>query len=108
MRVLRLDEAGRPTSTDLFDNTAGRIVDFTHDPVSGDLLVVRYDQNPVRYSPPPIVCPADLDDDGVVAGGDIGVLLSNWGQSGTGDLDGNGVVDGSDFGLLLSAFGPCG
>ncbi|MEE2973330.1 MAG: PQQ-dependent sugar dehydrogenase [Planctomycetota bacterium] len=108
MRILRLDQTGVPTSTDLFDNTAGRIVDFTHDPVSGDLLVVRYDQNPVRYSPPAIVCPADLDGDGVVSGGDIGVLLSNWGQSGVGDLDGDGVVDGSDFGLLLSAFGPCG
>jgi len=52
-------------------------------------------------------CPADLDGDGVVAGGDLGILLSNWGSSGPGDLTGDGTVDGADLGLLLSEWGPC-
>lgn len=55
---------------------------------------------------------ADLDGNGVVNGGDIGVLLANWG--GTGgflglvDLDCDGVVDGSDLGLLLANWGTSG
>lgn len=48
--------------------------------------------------------PADLNGDGVVGGGDLGILLANWGNPGTGDLDGNGVVDGADLGALLSAW----
>ena len=56
----------------------------------------------------PNPCPADLDHNGVVNGADLGLLLSNWGGSGTGDLNGDGTVDGADLGLLLSAWGPCG
>jgi hypothetical protein len=52
----------------------------------------------------------DLDGDGVVGGGDLGLMLALWGTAGTGgafgsaDLDGNGVVEGADIGLLLSAW----
>jgi len=53
----------------------------------------------IDCTPPPVL--GDLDGDGQVNGGDLGLLLSNWGQSGLGDLDGNGVVDGADLGLLL-------
>jgi hypothetical protein len=49
--------------------------------------------------------PADLDGDGTIGGGDLGLLLSHWGPSTFGDLDGDGVVGGSDLGLLLSAWG---
>jgi len=56
---------------------------------------------------------ADLNCDGVVDGGDLGVLLLNWGSPGCGgllacepDLDGDGDVDGADLGLLLLAWGP--
>jgi uncharacterized membrane protein len=52
-------------------------------------------------------CTADISGDGAVDGADLGVLLSNWGQSGQGDLDGNGVIDGADLGSLLVAWGPC-
>jgi len=48
--------------------------------------------------------PEDLNGDGVVDGGDLGLLLANWGSWGVGDLDGNGVVDGADLGTLLSAW----
>ncbi len=50
--------------------------------------------------------PADLNGDGVVDGGDLGVLLSLWGTADpTADLSGDGVVDGADLGILLSAWG---
>ena len=107
MRVARLDDQGNPVEIRMFDGTAGSITSIVHDPFSGDLLATRFEQSPIRYSPPRAPCPADLDGDLQVAGGDIGVLLSNWGGSGLGDLDQDGTVGGSDFGLLLSAFGPC-
>ena len=46
----------------------------------------------------------DLNGDGAVNGGDLGLLLSAWGQSSPGDLDGNGSVGGGDLGLLLAAW----
>jgi len=53
-------------------------------------------------------CPADLTDDGVVDGNDLGSLLAAWGAAGgPADLTGDGVVDGNDLGQLLAAWGPC-
>jgi hypothetical protein len=49
--------------------------------------------------------PADLNGDGTVNGQDLGVLLSNWGNPGTGDLNGDGSVNGQDLGVLLSNWG---
>jgi hypothetical protein len=57
--------------------------------------------------PPPPACPADVNDDGLVDGADLGVLVGNWGGTGAGDLDESGAVDGADLGLLLSAWGAC-
>lgn len=59
-------------------------------------------------SAPP--CPADLDGNGLVDGGDVGLLLAGWNSTGDGllgDLDGNGRIDGGDLGLLVAAWGPC-
>lgn len=47
---------------------------------------------------------ADLDGDGVVSGGDLGLLLGAWGTADgcvPADLDGDGIVGGGDLGLLL-------
>lgn len=56
-------------------------------------------------------CLADLDGDGIVAGGDLGVLLSNWGASAPttsmGDLNGNGSINGGDLGVMLAVWGSC-
>lgn len=54
----------------------------------------------------PCSCPADFNVDGVVDGGDLGLLLTNWDGLG-GDLNGNGTTDGADLGILLAAWGPC-
>lgn len=53
------------------------------------------------------LCLADLNGDGFVNGGDLGLMLGAWGGAGPGDLDGNGVVDGADLGLLLGEWGAC-
>ncbi|MCH2161914.1 MAG: hypothetical protein MK085_08590 [Phycisphaerales bacterium] len=45
----------------------------------------------------------DLDGDGQVSGGDLGILLARWGTADPeADLNGDGVVDAADLGLLLS------
>ena len=55
-------------------------------------------------------CVADITGDGVVNGGDLGVLLSNWGPtapSGLADVTHDGVVDGGDLAVVLSSWGAC-
>lgn len=49
-----------------------------------------------------IVCIGDLDGDGFVGPGDLGILLSAWETSGAGDLDGDGQTSSSDLGILLA------
>ncbi len=49
----------------------------------------------------------DLNADGIVDGGDLGLLLSTWGPLGDSsdrkaDANNDGIVDGGDLGLLLS------
>jgi polyhydroxybutyrate depolymerase len=48
--------------------------------------------------------PADLNQDGIVNGADLGLMLANWDGVGAGDLDNSGTVDGADLGLLLAAW----
>jgi hypothetical protein len=49
--------------------------------------------------------PADIDGDGSVNGGDLALLLGNWGGTGTGDIDRDGTVTGGDLALLLGDWG---
>lgn len=52
-------------------------------------------------------CPADLNNNGSVEGGDISSLLGNWGTDDLGDINGDGIVNGGDITLLLGDWGPC-
>lgn len=55
-------------------------------------------------------CPEDLDQDGVVAGSDLAVLLGLWGRPCEGcgaDLTSDGLIDAADLALLLGAWGVC-
>lgn len=57
-----------------------------------------------------LVCPADLNDDGIVDGGDLAMILGSWNARGEGlaaDLNHDHVVDGADFAIVLGAWGPC-
>jgi CxxC motif-containing protein (DUF1111 family) len=52
-------------------------------------------------------CSGDLNNDGMINGGDLTVLLTAWGRTGPGDLDGNAIVDGADLTELLNRWGSC-
>jgi hypothetical protein len=52
------------------------------------------------------LCPTDLNGDGEVNGGDLGLLLGTWGTA-DGDLNGDGTTDGGDLGMLLGTWGAC-
>ncbi len=55
----------------------------------------------------PIIQGADLNCDGAIDAGDLGVLLNCWHTSAPiADLNGDGIVDGVDLGLLLNAWSP--
>ncbi|MFZ9914376.1 MAG: hypothetical protein ACO3IB_03460 [Phycisphaerales bacterium] len=71
---------------------------------TGSLIEAAVDEVKVRV----VVCnpsnPADLNNDGVVNGQDLAILLGAWGSSGPGDIDGNGNVDGADLAQLLGSW----
>jgi len=55
-------------------------------------------------------CPGDLNDDGIVNGADISIMLGFWGLNGKpvdADINGDGLVDGADLAMLLSSWGKC-
>ena len=59
-------------------------------------------------SPAYAACPpGDFDGNGSIDGGDLGIMLSQWGGPGSADLNGDNNVDGLDLGLLLASWGPC-
>ncbi len=68
---------------------------------NGDLVID--DIAPCATDP----CPGDLNDDGQIAGADIGLLLAAWGTDGPADLNGDGQVNGADLGLMLSGWAHC-
>ena len=56
-------------------------------------------------------CVGDIYENHIVDGGDLGVLLSEWGvvtPPTRSDLNQDGFVDGADLGRLLANWGPCG
>lgn len=58
----------------------------------------------------PSCCLGDLYNDGAVNAADLAVVLTQWGEKGTGlaaDLDGNGIVNGVDLAIVLSNWGVC-
>jgi hypothetical protein len=54
-------------------------------------------------------CAGDLNDDGVVNGADLAILLGEWGKCPgcVADLNDDGVVNGADLAILLGAWGEC-
>ncbi len=53
-------------------------------------------------------CPEDLNNDDIINGADLGLMLGAWGTSDPdADLNDDGLVNGADLGLLLGAWGDC-
>lgn len=56
------------------------------------------------------LCPADLNGDNVVNGGDLGLVVGYWdccGANCLGDVNDDGCVNGVDLALVLGTWGPC-
>ena len=56
-------------------------------------------------------CVGDIYENHIVDGGDLGILLSEWGvvtPTTNSDLNRDGFVNGADLGMLLANWGPCG
>ena len=87
-----------------WDDLPGRLLGATIGPQAFE-HAVSY------FGLPEVPCPADINDDGVVNGIDLGVVLASWGGCKKGcdaDLDGDGDVDGADLAIVLSGWGSCG
>ncbi len=57
----------------------------------------------------PVLCPADLDGDGVVGASDLAQLLGSWGPcpSCAADFNFDGLVSAADLAQLLGSWGAC-
>jgi hypothetical protein len=67
---------------------------------------VGMDNPRITYEPPSP--PGDLNGDGCVDQGDLGILLADWNCAGgdcPGDVDGDGDTDQGDLGILLAHWG---
>lgn len=54
------------------------------------------------------ICPADLDQNDIVAAPDLAILLGAWGTSDPNiDLSGDGIVNSEDLALQLGSWGAC-
>ncbi|MFZ4750734.1 MAG: M12 family metallo-peptidase [Phycisphaerales bacterium] len=81
------------------DCNADGIVDY------GQILLGQLADTDGNGVPDSCERPADIDGDGSVNGGDLALLLGNWGGTGTGDIDRDGTVTGGDLALLLGDWG---
>jgi hypothetical protein len=61
----------------------------------------------IDLHPSSSACTGDLNNDRVVNGADLGILLGDWGGNNSSDLNGDHVVNGADLGILLGAWGNC-
>jgi len=96
---------GNGSGTGLSDN--GWLVCKFDDSTGGIYAIARQ-----LVEPTAVPCPADLNNDRVVDGNDLGLLLAAWGAcppSGAcpADFNNDGAVDGVDLGILLAAWGAC-
>lgn len=53
-------------------------------------------------------CPSDFNHDGVVDGGDLGMMLGGWGTAmDLFDVNNDNIVDGADWGITGATWGSC-
>lgn len=112
---------GSPVVTDITTQLAplGGVTCIGSD-ARGELYVVNHTSGTVRRitsNPPPPDADsdgipdsceprvADINHDGTVDAGDLGVLLAAWGSSGMTDLNNDGTTDSVDVGILLADWG---
>lgn len=102
LRALTVTAADTFVKSEVFGGGANGIVAFASHPQTRDLHLVFIGGDVVRLR----YTGADLNNDGVVNGADLGIMLSAWGATNSpANLDGAGTVDGSDLGILLANWG---
>lgn len=75
-----------------------RAVDFSANQSDGPVLTFTEPGTPPN--------PADLNNDGIVDGSDLTIVLAGWGSSDpVADANDDGIVDGTDLTMVLAAFG---
>ena len=92
------------------DCNSDGIVDFGQI-LNGQLPDTNTNNIPDCCEPGNNCCVGDIYENHIVDGGDLGVLLSEWGvvtPTTRSDLNRDGFVDGADLGRLLANWGPCG
>ena len=102
---LRFDpESGEVRHLEIADDFAPRLIGGFQTASSSVAMTFRVDMTSV-----PGCTQADLDGDGRVGAGDMGLLFGAWGRCRdcAADLNGDGVVDGEDLALIFSLWGPC-
>ncbi len=72
---------------------------------SGSIVEAAIDDFMVSLAGCPTL-PADVNEDGLVDGADLALVLGAWGVTNAGDIDGDGATDGADLALLLGAWTP--
>jgi hypothetical protein len=95
-----------------FPLTQNLISNFTYLIIAGSYTAQTSITGNLKIDGPaqPIPCLSDLNQDHIVNGADLGLLLGAWGTCPspcTADLNNNGIVDGADLGLMLGAWGAC-
>jgi hypothetical protein len=79
--------------------------------LNGQLPDTNANNTPDGCEPGNSCCLGDIYENHIVDGGDLGVLLSEWGivtPTTNSDLNRDGFVNGADLGMLLANWGPCG
>jgi hypothetical protein len=108
--------------TDVDSNIGGSIIEWSADCnndnivdygqiLNGTLPDTNTNNIPDCCEPGNSCCLGDIYVNHIVDGGDLGVLLSEWGvvtPTTRSDLNRDGFVDGADLGRLLANWGPCG
>ena len=82
-----------------------RVRFIAEDLATGSLIEAAVDEVRLRIVECQTFNPADLNQDGVIDGADLAILLNNWGNIGLGDINTDGGVDGQDLAILLNAWG---
>ena len=94
-----IDDTDLDTIPDVFDNCS----EAPNGAAPGGVCSNQIDSDEDGFGD---ACDSDLDNDGVVAGSDFGLLVGVFGSGdAVADLDCDGVVAGSDFGILVGDFG---
>ena len=108
--------------TDVDSNIGGSIIEWSTDCnsdgivdygqiLTGQLADTNTNGIPDCCEPGNNCCVGDIYENHIVDGGDLGVLLSEWGivrPTTHSDLNRDGFVNGADLGMLLANWGPCG